>query len=411
MVKKIVHVCIADDLGGAAIATKRLNDIMSSSEELDSRMLVLVKRTNSGLVDKVSFLKKWISRFSFYYDRFLLKNKDPKFSLFSLYSKLFPAIKIASLKKADVIYLHWINNGFFNYNDIRAILKLGKPVYFFCHDMWHFTGGCHLSYGCEKYIQECNSCHFFPETQKTDFANRTFKRKLKLYQDFQSQINFICPSSDWLNKAKSSALTTGCGTHFIPNILDEQKFAPTNVMLAPNDSDEVRILFGALGGKDNPYKGWSYFVESIEKLPSSITTKLKVVLFGYDFTEQEMGELPFTVESHGLITDYRKMVELYNTSHMFIFPSLQESFGQTLFESMSCGTPVVAFPVGGVCDLINHKENGYIAEKLNSQSLSDGIQYVVESENYLEIRDQCRDKIVSDFSAKIILRQHIDLIS
>ena len=69
------------------------------------------------------------------------------------------------------------------------------------------------------------------------------------------------------------------------------------------------------------------------------------------------------------------MAEVYNMADVYVTPSLQESFGFTVCEAMSCGTPVVAFPVGGILDQIHHKKNGYLAKYESVEDLAGGIEY------------------------------------
>ena len=59
------------------------------------------------------------------------------------------------IREADFIYLHWINMGMLSIYDVERILKLGRPVFWFMHDMWPLTGGCHHAFDCTKYLEKC----------------------------------------------------------------------------------------------------------------------------------------------------------------------------------------------------------------------------------------------------------------
>jgi len=53
--------------------------------------------------------------------------------------------------------------------------------------------------------------------------------------------------------------------------------------------------------------------------------------------------------------------ELLAASDVFLLPSEQESFGLAALEALSCGVPVVASNIGGIPELVEHGETGYLA--------------------------------------------------
>ena len=80
------------------------------------------------------------------------------------------------------------------------------------------------------------------------------------------------------------------------------------------------------------------------------------------------------------------MAEIYNLADVLVNPSTQEAFGYTACEAMACGTPVVAFPVGGLREQIIHLQNGYLAEFQNAQDIAKGIIYCAENREQLGIQ-------------------------
>ena len=54
------------------------------------------------------------------------------------------------------------------------------------------------------------------------------------------------------------------------------------------------------------------------------------------------------------------MLPLLSVSDLFLLPSAEESFGLAALEAMACGVPVVASRVGGVPEVIEHGESGYL---------------------------------------------------
>lgn len=406
----ILHVSISDGAGGASIAANRLHQLMNKTSMFDSKMLVLIKNTFYLSINVVTPFQRNIARVGIYLDKLFTVGKKKGFGLFSVAPFGISISQNPLIINADIIYLHWINNGFLSLSEIKNILTLDKPIFLFCHDMWYFSGGCHQSYGCMKFQNECNNCHFFKSNYLIDQAKHLYRIKRKIYYEHSKKIRFILPSSLWFRMANSSALVPSDKTYLIPNILDEDTFHPRSGFLEISKHNKFRLLYGAIGGKSNEYKGWGYFVEAMIALPLNIREKLEIVLFGYDFTVEELRELPFPATSVGNIGNEADMVKLYQDAQIYVFPSLQESFGQTLMEAMSCGLPCVAFPVGAAEDLIDHLENGYLAKYKDAVDLAAGIMYVMDKSRYNILAENARKKIVTELSAKLIIESHFELI-
>ena len=86
-----------------------------------------------------------------------------------------------------------------------------------------------------------------------------------------------------------------------------------------------------------------------------------------------------------------------------------EAFGKTLAESMACGTPVVAFGATGLLDIVDHRVNGYLAKPFDTNDLAQGIDWVLNAENYSELCKNARDKTLKEFDNKIVAKKYIDL--
>ena len=101
------------------------------------------------------------------------------------------------IREADYIYIHWVLGGFLTLKNIEQLAKLGKPLIFFMHDMWTFTGGCHYSFVPVKNTpQFCFNCQILPKNKNNDLSSKEFQKKLKLYSKYDN-LFFISPSK-WL---------------------------------------------------------------------------------------------------------------------------------------------------------------------------------------------------------------------
>jgi len=104
------------------------------------------------------------------------------------------------------------------------------------------------------------------------------------------------------------------------------------------------------------------------------------------------------------------MAEIYASATVTVVPSKMETLSYVTMESMACGTPVVAYAVGGIPDLIDHKVNGYLASPGDVKDLAHGIESILKSPKIAtEYSKSGRAKIVKHFSMGNIAKRYLDL--
>jgi glycosyltransferase involved in cell wall biosynthesis len=350
---------------------------------IDSSMITLHQAIND---DERIKQKGKISSITARLDRliqaYINKNNIKKFGLFS-YPLLGTDIsQMNEVKKADIIYIHWALGGFLNISNFEKLAKLGKPVIFFMHDMWNITGGCHHSFTCEKYKSHCFNCQMLPKEKIKDLSFKGFEKKLNFYSKYNN-LYFISPSK-WLYEcAKQSALTKDKPLFHIPNILEKNFFKPFDKTIAKKilnlNPNHAVIAFGATS-IDSPYKGWEHLLKALKILALEINfKKISVIIFGSGYKKEIADEIPFKTTFSGYLRDEYSPMLIYNSADVFIAPSLADNLPTTVLESLSCGTPVVGFEVGGIPDMIRHKENGYLAKYKDANDIAEGIKYCINN--------------------------------
>lgn len=404
---KILHLSISDSNGGAAIAAYRLNTILNRSPNCSSKMLVLIKATSDNSVFELNWIHKIIARINRYFDKLINIFNSSKFpySFGVIPSNIH---KNYLIKESNIIYIHWINSGMLSWKAIDKIIKLKKPVVFFTHDMWFFSAGCHQAHSSSKFILNKKTYNIYGlDCFKSNFLKsemiKKFKGKRKSY--LRSNVKMIAPSVDFLNKIINSSVVDKSKTYLIPNILDTSKFVPVK----DKGKKTIKVLYGAMGGKSNLYKGWSDFLFFACQVTKKYGSKISFELFGYDFTDTELRDIPFKVKSHGVILDESKLITVYQSADVFIFPSVLESFGQTLFEAMSCGLVPISYKVGFANDIIKHKFNGFIVAPGDKNGLISCFNELV-SMDIKVLKTNSRASVEKDFSAKIISKKHRDFL-
>lgn len=283
-------------------------------------------------------------------------------------------------KQADIVVIHWINS-FLAPSSIEKIIDSGKQVVIMLHDMWHFTGGCPCDGYCEGYTRDCSNC---PRLEKgnADEAAANLIRKTAIYKD--RKVTVVSPSNWILEHAMLSPVFKGQDIRRIFNCIDNDFYHPMEKEAAKKEmgvvTDKPVVMFASVkGGSKNPNKGFNYLLDAIDKLGED---EVHLLILG-DIDDESLARIKQSYTLYGYIMEERMMAVAYNAADVTVVPSLQESFSYSVCESLSCGTPVTAFPIGGILDQITHEKNGYFAKFKDGSSLADGIRFCIENHDRL----------------------------
>jgi glycosyltransferase involved in cell wall biosynthesis len=314
------------------------------------------------------------------------------------------ANKINSINP-DIVHLHWVCGGMIKIADIA---KIKAPIVWSLHDMWAFTGGCHYSEECENYKTCCGKCKVLNSAKSFDLSRIIWKRKNNTLKKIDNLT--IVGLSKWLSESsKSSSLLKGKKHVNLPNPIDTKLFKPFDKIKSRElwglPKDKKLVLFGALGGTNDLRKGFYELREAIDKIQEQ---NIEYVVFGSS-EPKEKDNTEFKIHYLGYLNDDKSLISLYNAVDVMVSPSLQENLSNTIMESLSCGTPVVAFDVGGNSDMVVHKENGYLVKPFDTTDLKDGIEWMLNTDQYANVCKNARDKVVSEFDYPVVAKKYIKL--
>lgn len=404
---KILIVNFSDTTGGAARAAYRLQTLLIKGG-VESKMLVNEKNSDDyNVLSPETDIKKILAKFQAILNPFPLKNYKKTSPFSTSFSPSFNLVKKINDLEPDIVHLHWVNAGMLNIKDLE---KIKAPIVWSLHDMWSFTGGCHYSDGCEKFKNECGNCPILGSSKENDLSRKQFLKKLSLYPKKENLT--VVALSSWIKKeAEKSMLFKNRTIVNIPNPIDTTIYKPFNKGKARElwglSNTKKYVLFGAMSTASYKRKGFKELKESIKYLKDD-NNNIELIIFGASKPEKSL-KLGFPEHYLGQINDDVALKTLYNLADVTIVPSIQENLSNVIMESLSCGTPVVGFNIGGNKDLIDHKKNGYLAEPFQVKDLSEGIRWVLNHENEKDLRENAREKVVRTFDNKIVIEQYFDL--
>lgn len=398
---RILHINKTASSGGAGIATRRHCEAMRRVG-IDSEMLSMRGKNDSfTTIYPTEEFSLWEH----------LKESIPQRLMKPFIKQIawnweFRGVDVSQLEivqQADLIYIHWVD-GFLNYKTIEKILELGKPVVWFLHDMYPITGGCHHSFGCVGYENDCKKC---PELRMIKFmASQELKRHVTSLNKYQNLIG-VAPSK-WLTSClQKSALFRGHKIFCVPNVID------TNVYV-PLDKQTVRIelklpvskkiiLFSATEAK-NRYKGPEYLIAAITTLAENHSYEFCVV--GLCDINMFPRQIQNRIHILGYVSDTATMVKVYNSADVLLITSMADNFPNVVIEAMSCGVPVAGFATGGIKDQIVQKYNGFIVEPKDVDGIVEGVNWILNNRDYATLQNNCRKHIIENYSYSVVDKVH-----
>lgn len=411
---RVLIVNTSENKGGAAVAAHRLTEALINNG-VSARMLVMEKESDHIFVSQTG---SWLGKsWSFLFERFVIwaHNFFSRKNLFAV-SIANTGVDITGtreFKEADVIHLHWINQGFLSLKCIRKILESGKPVVWTMHDMWPATAICHLTLECRNFENHCHHCGYLANGGgENDLSAKVWKRKVRLLEG--KKVSFVACSRWLADEARKSALLAGQYVTSIPNPIDIRVFKPGDMQAGRKNNGlpaGKRIILFVSQRATNEYKGMSYLADACRMLADRYPEMKKntaiAILGGH--SEEVVPLLPFDAIPLGYVSDTRKIVELYRAADVFVLPSLSENLPNTIMEAMACGVPCIGFRVGGIPEMIEHGKNGYVANYRDAEDLAAGIRWVLDEADADELRANAVHKVHTCYSQASVALKYIEV--
>lgn len=326
-----------------------------------------------------------------------LRGRPPGLEVFSTARRERPTPYDRELFQGDVLHLHWVN-GLLDWPSFFAAVPDDLPIVWTLHDMHAFTGGCHHSDACRAFENACHHCPQLGNSGERDLAAISFADKLAAYRG--KQLHIVTPSR-WLEcHVRNSALfASAASVRTIRNGLDTTVFRPLDRSAARRelglDDDRFAVGFGAASLK-NPRKGVAELLSALQRLPPDEPLSC-IALGSHQLPTPDQPSFP--VVSCGYVDDPRRQATIYNAMDLFVLPSWAENLPQMAVEALACGTPVLAFDVGGIPEIVQPGITGWLAPLRDIGALADRLRWCLRHrDELLAIRRRARQRIEGEYS-------------
>jgi glycosyltransferase involved in cell wall biosynthesis len=313
-------------------------------------------------------------------------------------------------RDADVVHFHGLHSGFLSYLSLPALTRR-KPTVFTLHDLWALTGHCASPRDCERWRIGCGQCPY-PDTHPAIQRDATsIEWRLKKWAYSRSRLTIIALNQRHAEYARRGLL--GCfPVHCIPNGIDTDLFRPqdrTRCRSALGIAHDRHVVMFAALVLDQFNKGGDLLVAALNHLPEPVRRNVTLLLVGRNGATIR-GAIDIPSVDLGSIEQPETMAMAYSAADLFVSPTRAETFSLVLAEAMACGTPLVAFNVGGVSALVRPGLTGHLAQPENPSDLAAGIAALLGDDTQRRIfGNNCRSIALAEYSASAVIGRHIAL--
>ena len=313
-------------------------------------------------------------------------------------------VKLINASDADVVHLHWVQGEMLSIADIG---RIEKPIVWTLHDMWAFCGAEHYTEEF-RWREGYRSNNRPPYESGFDLNRWAWERKRK---HWQRPMHIVTPSR-WLGDCvRDSALMRDWPVSVVPNCLDTERWAPLDQDLAREllglPTNVPLLVFGAMGGTSDPRKGFDLLVGALAGLRRE-KIDLNLVIFGA-LAPRNPPNFGFRTHFLGHVYDDLSMIATYSAADAIVIPSRQDNLPNTGVEAQACGLPVVAFKAGGLPDIVEHKQTGYLAQAHESQDLAAGISWALEPNRKSEVGKAARAVALKKNDSGKVAAQYLEV--
>ena len=412
---KIALISTMDYVGGASRAAYRLHNQLRASGH-GSQMFVYLKFTHDSDVRNYKPAENLVSRVRRTARRSSLSREKEKYASSTPFERTFFTDDrtqfgfdlIEQMPDSDVIHLHWTGD-FLDYPTFFRWLSKSKPLVWTLHDMANLTGGCCYDLGCGKFTQRCGACPQLGSQDESDLSRQIWLRKRDEFATLDaSRVHIVTPSVWLANEVKKSPLMSRFACSVIPYGLDLGVFQPRSRQTArdlfgvPQDAKVILFLADGVG---EYRKGFHILAQALTALDSRERPFL--LSLGKD-PPPGLGD--FSRAHFSDITNDRILSFAYSAADLFVAPSLADNLPNTILESMACGTPVVAFDVGGVPDMVRPGVTGLLVPPGDANGLKHAVlSLLVDPAKRAEMSANCRRIALAEYNLLLQAQRYSEI--
>lgn len=305
--------------------------------------------------------------------------------------------------KPDVVHLHNIHDHYLNFPVLfQYLAEKNIPVVWTLHDLWAMTGHCAFNLnGCEKWKTHCSNCPMI-ETFSLDRSREGFQEKKQSFTSIPTMT--IVPVSEWLGTQVKQSFLKKYPVQIIKNGIDINVFRPTHSDCLERYGLSTSKFVIAVASIWSDAKGLTDFI-AIRKI---LDENIKIVLVG--LSKHQISQLPHGIIGISRTQSQKELAQLYSAAEALVSLSGSETFGLTIAEALSCGTPAIVYNNTAQPELVS-ENTGRVVANGDYQQVASSITEFLTNDFKNSHSNECRNRAIEYFDKNKTYLSYIQLYS
>jgi glycosyltransferase involved in cell wall biosynthesis len=289
--------------------------------------------------------------------------------------------------KPDIINFHNLHSANFPPTLISISLKYA-PVVWTLHDCWSFLG--------KYYPQYCGEVDSSTLFSLNNFWSNQRKKPTR------NGLSAVTPSA-WM---KDLALSSNWKNHLVKNINNpipdgffknrDRKGCKSSLGL----NMDKPVVLSIAGNLEEERKGGTILKEILQA-NSEIDAQFLLIGSGHiDYGSDSR------VKNLGFVRDELTLQIAYHASDLLIHPAPIDNLPNTVAESMSCGTPVLAYHTGGLPEMVIPNKSGWLVHDITAASMIAELDSILISKDYEKLRQSTKEFAQLRFDSQNVAYQY-----
>ena len=258
-----------------------------------------------------------------------------------------------------------------------------------------------------RYISNLHGSAYTFKQNSGQGANRTDWLHRKLEHYFINKAEKVIVQCKAMAQMIENEMGHKLKVHVIPYPIDGKYFKRLQHKDINLNKGKISILFAS---RNDKVKGGELFINCLKQLDNEYRSVIRVDFFGYK-PNQDVSNLEF-LTLHDFVPK-NKLKLAYEKADICVVPSFFDISPNTVYEAMASGKIIVASAVGGIPEIVNEPQNGFLFKKCDlddfTKKLTKAIDLVL-SGNDIQLRKNAQEKIMSISNIEKNVQKRLKLI-